>query len=610
MSAPNAAAPESAEVVILGGGIIGLFNAQQYAKRGIPVVLVDDLVGNKRSYKVGESLLVMSNPFLRTIGGLDEHIENDAVPKLGVWFVHGAEGKGHFEDASEWALERTLPPEMEDQFEDKLLYRAGVADAQIVRPEAEDEMVRQLRAHPLVTLMDTAKVKDVRIDQNGGMHDVMWESRSTGTAGTLKAKWVIDCTGRVRMLAKKLGHVMDAQELSDGFQTTAVWGQFDGISKSQFDEAWSYRYPDQGSARRNTSTLHLWGDGYWIWVINLSDGRISIGVTFNQQKTPPGASSREQFWNVIRRYSFFDAMLREDNLLEFRQYKNVQYFTDTFVSEHRYGMAGDSSTIIDAYYSQGMSHSFVASWHIGNIVEEDLKTGRVDTAYVKRVNTALVEDWRMIRNMVRGKFSGATADGRFFLLSHLLDMCTFISVGIPKVQITSWLVQTGCNTANETPVHRKMRKYLSHRLFYSRGFSTLSSTRARRLQGWLQRKMTERALWRLENGVEVPRIKCIVRFNAGLIPFWRTFRSAQPKPIDASPAAFAKIPKIMQFTGKERFPLPLMVGKVLTVGTFALLFAHDTVATRWARIRLALSGRKQGAGEGVAVAMTPALGAE
>ena len=66
--------PTSAEVTIIGGGILGLFNALQYAKRGINVVLIDDLQGKKRSFKVGESLLIFSNHFLRTIGELDDFL--------------------------------------------------------------------------------------------------------------------------------------------------------------------------------------------------------------------------------------------------------------------------------------------------------------------------------------------------------------------------------------------------------------------------------------------------------------------------------------------------------------------------------------------------------
>jgi 2-polyprenyl-6-methoxyphenol hydroxylase-like FAD-dependent oxidoreductase len=69
---------QETQVVVVGAGIIGLINALQYARRNIDVVLIDNLVGHKRSYKVGESLLVFSNMFLRTVGGLDEHLMTES----------------------------------------------------------------------------------------------------------------------------------------------------------------------------------------------------------------------------------------------------------------------------------------------------------------------------------------------------------------------------------------------------------------------------------------------------------------------------------------------------------------------------------------------------
>ena len=75
------------EVAIIGAGILGLSNALAFAKRGMKVALIDDIVNQKRSFKVGESLLIFSNPFLRSIGGqrLDDFVQN-SFPKDGVWF--------------------------------------------------------------------------------------------------------------------------------------------------------------------------------------------------------------------------------------------------------------------------------------------------------------------------------------------------------------------------------------------------------------------------------------------------------------------------------------------------------------------------------------------
>ena len=366
-----------AEVVVIGAGIIGLTSAIQFAKRGLRVVLIDNLEGQKQSYKVGESLLIFSNMFLRTIGDLDDFVEK-SVPKKGVWFSYGAEGAAGFENASEWALESVLPQRWKDAFVSQRLFRTMINDAQIVRPEAESELCRTALAHPNITFLNTAKVKDAHISEDGGLHEVVWQCQQSDRAGMFRANWVIDCSGRNRFLARKRKHMAEKTEFADGFQTTAVWAQFSNVHAGLFDDRWAHQYKDGTKTKREKSTLHLWGHGYWIWVICLSDDRISVGATYDQKNPPPGEKLKDKFWNIIRRYRIFDGILHDENIIEFQSFKNVQHITDTFVSPHRYGMIGDAASIIDAYYSQGMSLAFVTSWHLTNIMQQDVKEQCLD----------------------------------------------------------------------------------------------------------------------------------------------------------------------------------------------------------------------------------------
>ena len=66
---------------------------------------------------------------------------------------------------------------------------------------------------------------------------------------------------------------------------------------------------------------------------------------------------------------------------------------------HRYVIVGDASSIIDAYYSQGVSLSMSTSWHGANIAERDLREGVLDTAYIEHVNAAVLADWRIMRSI-------------------------------------------------------------------------------------------------------------------------------------------------------------------------------------------------------------------
>ena len=348
-------------------------------------------------------------------------------------------------------------------------------------------MREAVRVLPNVRFLDTARVNDVVISDAEQSHAVHWTCRATQQQGMVLARWVVDCSGRNRLLARKLGHCID---LDDGFQTTAVWGQFDGITDDLFGTPWVYTYADGDQTSRDLHTLHLWGEGYWIWGIRLSKQRISVGVTFNQCQAPPGETPREQFWEIINRHQPLRRVISDEQMLEFRMYRNVQHMTDTFVSAQRYGMVGDAASIVDAYYSQGISLALVSSWHMANLVEQDLRHGGMDAAY---------------------------------LLSHLLDLAIFWSAGASRSRLAHWLVGTGGDTRQETPEQRGLRDYLSRHMFYSqtKPWHWLAPETVRRLQGHLQEGIGRRARWRLAHGIRVPALKSVVRFTAPAPRLWK-----------------------------------------------------------------------------------------
>ncbi|WP_200923113.1 NAD(P)/FAD-dependent oxidoreductase [Frankia sp. BMG5.23] len=512
------------DVVVVGAGIIGLANALQLAKRGLRVTLIDNLRDKKHSYKVGESFLVFTSAFLRTVGELDEFITEESFAKLGVWFSHGTENRSDFHDATEWAINADPHPPhyLYDLAPDKKWFRCMFLDMQIVRPEAEDSMCAAVRRRAGITFVDTARVSDIQISPGADWHQVEWLDGTTGHSNIIRTRWVVDCSGRNRLLARGRGHAAERRELTDGFQTTAVWGQFEGVTDGLFGDEWTHTFPNGRDTQRDLYTVHLWGAGYWIWVIRLSKERISVGATFDQRSAPPGRTPQEQFWNLIRRHPVLDKVIAPESLLEFRTYRNVQHWTDTFVSPQRYAMVGDAGSIIDAYYSQGIALALVTSWHLANIVQDDVRSGNLDRAYIERVNRATRQDWHMLRAMVREKYTAAIADPRFFVLSHVLDMMVFWSVGSTRSALTRWLVDTEGDTTRETPKNRRVRRRLQSTLFYSRAplWRWLPPETVHWIQSRLQANLAARARWRLDHGVKLPTVRSVQNVTAPLPKLW------------------------------------------------------------------------------------------
>ncbi|MER5223919.1 NAD(P)/FAD-dependent oxidoreductase [Streptomyces flaveus] len=606
------------DVVVVGAGMVGLLAALSLAKRGMNVTVIDDVVNQKRSYKVGESFLV-STGVPRVIGELDDFLNDQCFAKLGVWFTYGVQGEREFRPKSEWVVaamsEFTLQEMSDDhrdhylykQAKDKLAFRSLVVDQQICRPDTEDLLRKSVHSKPHIRFLDTARVTDIEIaGSDTDTHLVTWTDHTANTQGSVQARWVIDCSGRTRMLATKLGHRAESRVLDDGFQTTALWGQFSGITDEMFEPVWRYNTEDGTSTRRDMFTLHLWGDGHWIWVIRLAGGRVSVGITYDQRKLPKGGSPREQFFAALAGYPVFDGVLSQDNLLEFRMYRNVQHVTDTFVHPKRYALIGDSSSIIDAYYSQGLGQSFQTMWHVSNIIEKDVRHTGLDTGYIDRVNKATFEDWLIIRNFVREKYTGAIADPRFFLLSHLLDWVVIWSTGTARYRWTNWLAATGGDPSKEDAAGRRARKFCETHLFYSKGqpWHWLPEQAVRRRLERFQTKLGERARWRIEHGITGPTVFCQMSLTRCLPSMWRLLGKTDSARVEVSGPDFVAPRKLrkpwarswvnaLPLTASQRFLLVLKLRAPLLATLFLACYALDATDTTWRKaLHLLRGGRR------------------
>lgn len=574
-----------ADVCVIGGGLIGLCSALQFAKRGLSVTCVDQPTEKQRgSYKVGESLLIYSNAFLRAICDLDKALTESFV-KGGFWMAYGLEGRSAFdENVSEWGFQNRLPKRWVDNIKDQFFVRTMFGDAQIVRPEIEAVLRDRIRETAGLTYLDRGLVREVEIGAGDADHVLVWSSRDRSESGRIRARWIIDCSGRSRFLARLLGHDLP---LDDDFSTTAAWAQFSGCTDDLFDERWEFTFPDGEVIRRDLDTVHLWGDGYWIWLIRLTGDRISVGVNYHRGRAPELGNAREVFWKVLRRYPVLD-FLTEDNVLEFGAYRDVQYLTDTYVSPRRYALAGDAASIIDGYYSQGISLSLATAWHAANIAQRDIREGNLDRSYIEHVNRATSADWRILRSMVRAKYGPAIADSRFFILDHLLDYMVFGAALLGRYRISRWLAETGGRTDEETYEHARLRTGLTRRLFLSQSapWHRLDPDRVAGIIERWHRGLERRALWRLEHGVQLPPTKAGLRAHAALPGVWRlpylTLRSRADLTLRA-----IKEPEFMRVKGTEKRP-------VIFAGSGAMLLIFnmagtliDILDTRLRRVRSA-----------------------
>ena len=575
------------DVCIYGAGIIGLFNALQYARRGLSVAIIDELSPREMAaYKVGESLLTFSSSMLRSICELDDEIQA-SFEKRGLWFISGYEGKTSFEGVTEWAEHSRLPASWVGPLYGRKFGRTLFQNAQIVRPEIEEILRRRVADNPLITVIDTGRVIDVEFGMDGAPQLTTWRSRDRSATGTVQSRWVIDCSGRKQFLVRKLDLTVP---LDDGFVTSAVWGQFANCTDDSF-QGWEFLFPEGEITRRDYTTVHLWGDGYWIWLIRLSNSRISVGVSLDRRILDAEDNLRSVFWEIIRRYPSL-SFLTEENMLDFSAYKNIQHISDVYVSPDRFVIAGDAASIIDAYYSQGMSQAMITSWHGANVVEADVKRGVLDRNYISRINRTVKADWFMIRSIVKHKFSPASQDSRFFILDHLIDYVIFAAVVPTRHALTTWLIGTaGGDTSLETPELVKLRELLQRRLYLNRSLplSLLTPERVVALLERVRSHLESNARWRLSEEIHPAAIQGVLRSHAPFPAIWRIPAGhLRNRPVSITPSASMtenmKAPDV-----ETKLPFAFRAFAIGSVPLVAYAVAFDTVHTvvqrglRWLR---------------------------
>ena len=97
-----------------------------------------------------------------------------------------------------------------------------------------------------------------------------------GEESTVQARWLVDASGRSFILKRKLGLLED-----NGHKVNSAWFRLaGGLDIEEWadpsDDEFFSRMSERGL--RQFSTNHLCGKGYWVWMIPLASGPISIGI--------------------------------------------------------------------------------------------------------------------------------------------------------------------------------------------------------------------------------------------------------------------------------------------------------------------------------------------
>jgi flavin-dependent dehydrogenase len=368
------------DVVICGGGLAGLTLARQLVRTvvGISVAVVDRMIRPlpEAILKVGESTVETGAHYLTSILGLEEYFSERHLRKNGLRFFF-QNNTGPFEKRPEFGLSQYSP----------------VRTYQIDRGVLENDL-RGMVEEAGVTLLEGWAVADIELSSEQSPHRILCRVSGDGREETLLAHWVVDASGRRRILQRKLNLGKPPKR-----KHSAVWFRLPGridvnnlVSRKCIE--WHKRVQ---SGLRYFSTNHLMGNGYWVWLIPLCSGNTSVGIVTLEDIHPfEEYNSINKACNWLRKHEPEVAALVEPlEPMDFRFMRDYTYSSRQVFSFDRWSCVGEAGVFADPFYSPGTDMIGFGNTITTDMVKRD-KEGTLKPEDVDYYNLFLISlnDWQ------------------------------------------------------------------------------------------------------------------------------------------------------------------------------------------------------------------------
>ena len=336
------------DVVIIGGAFTGSAFATLLRRwHGDARVLVVER-SETFTRRVGEATVEVSGCFLGRVLRLHDHLAREHLPKHGLRFWFTDHPDRRLDEMSEIGPSETpdLPSYQLDRsrLDAHLLATAEAEGADVLRPA---KVVGVEHGWPVSTVRVVIGPK-ARADRDA--------------VRKIRARWVIDASGRQSFLGRKLGLV----ESIERHPTAALWARWtgardlDGVDLIGGDPRAS-RLPDVVPSRR-LATNHFCGYGWWCWVIPLAGGETSVGLVYDKSLfEPPGDGTlRERYRDFVTSQAGLRELLadaeiagdgdREDDFLALRHLP----YRASRTMDRGWALVGDAAAFLDPFYSPGL----------------------------------------------------------------------------------------------------------------------------------------------------------------------------------------------------------------------------------------------------------------
>ena len=349
------------DVVVIGGGPAGSSTACRLARAGRRVLLLER--DRFPRFHIGESLLASVNDTLEEIGALDLVQRRGFTAKWGATF---GTADGTFERFADFSVAREVPRPQTWQV-----------------PRAEfDELLLKHAADSGADVRQGHRVLDVAFDPDGVTVTFRQDDEAPGR---VRARAVVDASGRVGVLARKFGVRVDEPSLAN----VAVFSHYSGVPRGEGRRAGDIRIV----AREDLG---------WFWLIPISDELMSVGVVLPRPaydampRTSPEVLLERAIAETPGVASLMGAARREWPV---RVERDFSFGARTYAGD-RWLLVGDAGSFLDPVFSTGVAIALESGVEAGRALDAALATGDLSARAFAVFNRRQRQRYRSFRRFV------------------------------------------------------------------------------------------------------------------------------------------------------------------------------------------------------------------
>jgi flavin-dependent dehydrogenase len=363
-------------ITVIGSSVTGSLTAAYLAKHH-PDCQVN-LIHHHEPKRpiVGESLTEFSTQMLHELG-LSAYLEQEHYHKYGLTFYFKEDLAKP--NCRRYAVHEALaiPPLPSNQ-----LNRFSF-----------DQKIRQV-ALDNGAILHLGRATDVELNKNG-RHSVK-VSTDSGPI-TLDSDWVVDTSGRNRILAKKLDLHQDAP-----YQRCSFWFRLVNFDRSILSKLEAIK-PKQQAFDSYFATHHFMGHGNWIWCIPMRTAdfgdMISIGIVWRPDILEKNITSLEAFFeHVDSEHPVVTELVRSGEIHDIKVYRNYMYEAKQVYSTDGWYLIGDAGDTVDPLYSTGLVMTSIQIKQVSAIIAKE-KQGLLTETFVNDMQTA----FKTLKNTMQGE---------------------------------------------------------------------------------------------------------------------------------------------------------------------------------------------------------------